>query len=248
MLEENGQNTGLLSNRDKNNRLQGFEIFHLGWGGVQFHLNDQSGAYLNCTTKKRFNEPKRWYHIVVTYDGTKTVDGIKIYLNGISQELVTDAKDEDRLLDAKFIESPVPLHFGTRPKGVFSFTPLQGAIDEIRVYDRLLTSTEIEHFHLHGIGRMAGSMLGGGVDEFARTLLVTMSESGQPTVRFPATSLKEELSKLENELMNVTRRWYVNGQGQTMVVIPYSLTKDYRNNVYDFAVSSHEITVGEFLR
>lgn len=42
------------------------------------------------------------------------------------------------------------------------------------------------------------------------------------------------------------RRWYVNGQGQTMVVIPNPA--DFGNNQIDhsFAIASHEVTVAEF--
>ncbi|WP_166822451.1 protein kinase domain-containing protein [Thalassoroseus pseudoceratinae] len=241
LFRENEKGAGLLSNRDKDNRLQGVEIFHLGSGTIQFHLNGQTG-YLVCMTEKASNEPNSWYHIVITYDGTKTVEGMRIFVNGKAQEVTPG--DGIRPLKSELIESPVPLHFGTRPIGLFTFTPLDGAIDEIRVYDRVLTEAEMEQFYLNGLGKVQGD----GSDEAENSLLLAMTEMGQSSVSKISIPLKEELAKLENEMLKITRRWYVNGQGQTMIVIPNSAEKGNSQIDHSFAISSHEVTVAEFRR
>ena len=44
------------------------------------------------------------------------------------------------------------------------------------------------------------------------------------------------------------RRWYVNGQGQAMVVIPNPAESGESSIDHSFAISSHEVTVAEFRR
>jgi hypothetical protein len=44
------------------------------------------------------------------------------------------------------------------------------------------------------------------------------------------------------------RRWYVNGQGQTMVVIPTGAADGKNQTATGLAISSHEVTVAEFRR
>jgi len=69
-----------------------------------------------------------WYHIVATFNGTIA----KIYVNGI---FVSEAnKSNWNTLSSAF-------HFGSLDNGT-SF--LNGAVDDIRIYDRVLTNYEIE--------------------------------------------------------------------------------------------------------
>ncbi len=173
LFREKERSFGLLSNRDKNDRLQGLEMFYRQPGQIILHLNSKTG-YIRCDTKNRFEKTNCWYHILATYDGTKTVDGIRIYVNGKPQELIPGTEKGISPLEAELIESPVPLHFGTRPPGLFSVpsTPLDGAIDEVRVYDRLLTDMEIEHFYWNGVGKVASAFLIRRTFEFENTLLV----------------------------------------------------------------------------
>jgi formylglycine-generating enzyme required for sulfatase activity len=68
----------------------------------------------------------------------------------------------------------------------------------------------------------------------------------------PMKRLQDQLAASEMALRearwNHVRRWYLNSQGQTMVVI--SKPWEYATSAIDhaFAVSTHEVTVGEFLR
>jgi hypothetical protein len=63
--------------------------------------------------------------------------------------------------------------------------------------------------------------------------------SGAPVV----TVEKALLSELQK-----VRRWYVNSEGQTMVVIAHALNSAEIDIDDDFAIASHEVTVAEFLR
>jgi hypothetical protein len=63
--------------------------------------------------------------------------------------------------------------------------------------------------------------------------------SGAPVV----TVEKALLSELQK-----VRHWYVNSEGQTMVVIAHALNSAEIDIDDDFAIASHEVTVAEFLR
>ena len=47
---------------------------------------------------------------------------------------------------------------------------------------------------------------------------------------------------------NGVRRWYVNGQGQTMVVIPAPADRRDSPVIHDFAISNHEVILAEYRR
>jgi len=53
---------------------------------------------------------------------------------------------------------------------------------------------------------------------------------------------------LSNARWNGIRRWYVNGQGQTMVIIPNPAANRNSQIAARLAISSHEVTVAEFRR
>src|SRR4029077_16049748 len=84
-----------------------------------------------------------WQHVAITYDGSSTAAGLRIYLSG--QALATDV-----LRDHLKKRSTLP-NYGTghltlgqrfRDRGF-----KDGDIDELRVYDRVLSPIEITNCH-----------------------------------------------------------------------------------------------------
>ncbi|MEO2032008.1 MAG: DUF1553 domain-containing protein [Planctomycetaceae bacterium] len=73
-----------------------------------------------------------WQHVAVTYDGTRQAAGVVVYINGA-------ACDNDVHFDFlnQTIASEEPFRIGS---GV---TPLRGAVDEVRIYDRCLAATDV---------------------------------------------------------------------------------------------------------
>ena len=57
-------------------------------GQLRFLLFDQGTGYISryCSTPI---EKNTWYHVVGTYDGTETAEGIKVYINGIRSDNTT---------------------------------------------------------------------------------------------------------------------------------------------------------------
>ena len=75
-----------------------------------------------------------WYHVTVTYDGSRVAAGIRLYLNGHSIPLTTKLD----LLNQEF-ESTEPLRLGG---GGGSAARFHGLLDDIRIYDRDLSARE----------------------------------------------------------------------------------------------------------
>jgi len=78
-------------------------------------------------------EPYVWHHVAGTYDGVTFI----IYLDG---EMVGNA-----LLSTPFEQSTATLNIGTTYNGINHF---DGIMDELRIYNRALSETEIEELIL----------------------------------------------------------------------------------------------------
>ena len=82
--------------------------------------------------------PDQWQHIFVTYDGSSKAAGIRIYLNGVTDEQGTTG---DSLTSS--IRNSKTLLIGRRYEGDKG-SPFKGLIDDVRIYDRELSKSEVE--------------------------------------------------------------------------------------------------------
>jgi mono/diheme cytochrome c family protein len=76
-------------------------------------------------------ELNRWQHVMMTYDGSRTADGIKIYVDGRSQELTVYLDDVNQSFQTR---EPMRIGGGGGPNNRF-----RGQIDDVRVYDAVLS-------------------------------------------------------------------------------------------------------------
>ena len=77
---------------------------------------------------------RRWHHVMVTYDGSSSADGIRIYVDGEPQDLLVR---HDCLSDS--IRTDQPLRIGRRSTSAH----FVGIIDDVRIYSRDLSATEV---------------------------------------------------------------------------------------------------------
>lgn len=80
-------------------------------------------------------------HVVITYDGSSTVAGVKMYINGIA-ETVTSSVDA---LSATIVGT-ANVHFGRRPDPLY----YTGDLDEAAIWTRVLTATEVLELFQNG--------------------------------------------------------------------------------------------------
>ncbi len=112
---------------------KGFE-WRLTDGKIQArfsHLWPQDA--ISATSKLSLVIPNRWTHIAMSYDGSRTSNGIKLYLNGTFVEQINSSSP---FLKTSF-SSPAPLIIGGN----------QIALDELQIFNTSLGSLEIKHLY-----------------------------------------------------------------------------------------------------
>jgi YD repeat-containing protein len=136
------------------NTLGGRGILHRNTGekAGDYHLSVKNGivhfAYWRTDgenlqgrvrTEDIVIQPGQWYHIVATWDGTTQ----KIYVNGVEQALVAPATTGTGW-------GPPEWAIGrSRPDSSFQF---DGKIDNVRLYNRALTSNDVQILYSGGTG------------------------------------------------------------------------------------------------
>jgi len=102
-------------------------------GMLELHLvRTWPGDAIKVTTKSRVKKDE-WHHVMVSYDGSRKAAGIRIDIDGKSQQLTTHY---DALKGS--IDLDEPLRVGSRKSSTF----FNGRIDEVRIYDRVLAQQE----------------------------------------------------------------------------------------------------------
>jgi hypothetical protein len=82
-----------------------------------------------------------WTHVVVTYDGSSAGAGVKGYVNGAPE---TTTIESDGLTQTTKTAQPITIGGGTQG------SIIDGKIDEVRVYNRVLSAAEVRQLYLLG--------------------------------------------------------------------------------------------------
>lgn len=81
-------------------------------------------------------QPERWHHVAVSYDGTRLASGVRIFIDGRPQKLRVLLDELNQTFATK---EPFRIGTGGGPSGRF-----HGQIDEVQIYDRVLSDAEAE--------------------------------------------------------------------------------------------------------
>ncbi len=112
---------------------------------VSLALNNTSGTNsLVVDTTSTFTDTIDWHHYVVTYDGSSSPSGVFIYVDGVRQG--TSASFNS--LSATIVDASISFQIGARDG---AGSPFIGSLDEVRVYNRTLSSAEAKQ--LYNMGR-----------------------------------------------------------------------------------------------
>lgn len=146
-------------------RTDGFRVFHVGEIGVDdgswsillgldgdsrpsfFCYQGGANVYDNRLQVKGdvFNRDQEWIHIAATYDGSKTPEGVSVYIDGA--EIAYYERVKNGTYDG-YGEDVTGAVIGELTGGGSSIRYSLGQIGDLRVYDRKLTSSEIaDHYN-----------------------------------------------------------------------------------------------------
>ena len=125
--------------------------------GTNIRLN-QTGTTLTWQAHKKIGtasiELNKWYHVALTADGSD----LRFYLNGVLQSTTSYSEDSDYTQSSDVIALGKMSYMYTNTSSYF---PLNGQLNDIRIYDHCLSSAEVRelaqglvlHYKLNSEGR-----------------------------------------------------------------------------------------------
>ena len=126
---------------DGTSNLDGVIFIRGGSSDVRFSLIDSNSA--QPSTSAGALSTGVWYHLVATWDGTSDADGVKLYLNGSEVDSATASSG------TLYTRGTDGFEIGRDPHNSRYF---DGIVDEIGIWNRSLSSTEVEDLYNSGSG------------------------------------------------------------------------------------------------
>ncbi|MDZ7617285.1 MAG: LamG-like jellyroll fold domain-containing protein, partial [Patescibacteria group bacterium] len=134
--------TGLVNTLGSGSLITGWGLVAFSDGRVQFELNPGGGARAISSTASTLMNSGEWFHLAATYQGGNTsgnsTAALTLYLNG--QQVATNTVN----FGGNYSSDAFPdndLHFGAYAN-LTRF--LQGSLDGVRIYDHVLSGSEVE--------------------------------------------------------------------------------------------------------
>lgn len=143
-LTADNSNQAVFSHQESSGDNRGYALYTGGSGKLIFVLgNDAAGTNMIYVRSANVFSIGEWNHVLVTYDGSSAASGVTMYVNGASVPLTA-------LFDGltATTQTSVDVVLGNRAGTSVNFA---GALDEVGVWDRDLTSTEATQ--LYNLGR-----------------------------------------------------------------------------------------------
>ena len=131
-----GKNGAIVSRMDSGSAHRGWDVWIQNDRIGTHVINSWPGDALKIVSKKAL-EPKKWYHVAVTWDGTTKTTGLKIFLDG---ELQPFDIESDNLKST--VRTTVPFKIGQRHGGDGRVPGI--GLQDVRLYDRGLAAVEAQ--------------------------------------------------------------------------------------------------------
>ncbi len=146
-------------------------------------LGSDASRGLQIRTRERLRLGD-WYHVALAYDGSGRAAGLRLFVNG---------KPADTEVVRNTLVGPIrtdaPLSLGNKALG----KPFTGQIDDLRIYNRLLTSAEIEQLAVHDGARVIASGVHGkrSKEQADQAREYFLTHAGPATLRTVYAELKD---------------------------------------------------------
>lgn len=136
-IKTNSTATQLLMAKNENSgNFRGYYMYITATSGyITTALRSTSTYRIDLTGSTKVND-NQWHHITMTYDGSGLGTGVELYVDGVADTLYTNVDN----LQSNTIKITAPLTIGSRASGG---TPFAGRIDDARIYNSNLTSSQV---------------------------------------------------------------------------------------------------------
>ncbi|MCR9292343.1 MAG: DUF1553 domain-containing protein [bacterium] len=151
---------------------------------------------MSVVTEADVLKPNQWHHVLLTYDGSKSASGIAVYVDGKRAKLKIES---DQLGEYDF-QTSKPLQIGRRDQQAAG---IGGAIDDLRIYDRALSDSEVAQLALAAEIEailMAGDQLSDQQERTLRDYYLTQFDSVYQTQVAAIQALREQETALKKEM------------------------------------------------
>ncbi len=134
-IRDDNQGGSLVARMDEGGGFRGWDVW-LQAGFVGSHLiNKWPENALKAVSKVRLTA-SRWQHVAITYDGSSTVEGLRIYIDGNESD-----KTIEKNTLTETVRTAVPMTLGKRSNGAST----DGAqIQDVRLYRKALDVGEVQ--------------------------------------------------------------------------------------------------------
>jgi Protein of unknown function (DUF1553)/Protein of unknown function (DUF1549)/Concanavalin A-like lectin/glucanases superfamily/Planctomycete cytochrome C len=124
----------IVSKMDESASFRGYDLL-LSGGKIEMHIVHHWPDNAIKVSTKKATTPNEWHHIVVTYDGSKTAAGARVY---VDSKLEPHDVVQDSLRDP--IDTQQPFRIGLRQQTL----PYRGLIDELQLFGSVLDEANVK--------------------------------------------------------------------------------------------------------
>jgi hypothetical protein len=133
-LQRRNTTGAVVSRMDDKNAFRGWDLWLEGDRVGTHIIHKHPDNWLKVLGQTQL-QPRQWYHVFVTSDGSGKASGVKVYVNGKPEPTQVVA---DSLKDT--IHTEVPLKVGQRS----SSSPIENlGVQDLRIYGRALTAVDV---------------------------------------------------------------------------------------------------------
>ena len=257
-FESDRQTGSLLSKMDPDNAMRGFDLWvednricsHI----KRRYVDDSSNnSFIKVTAATPVTD-NQWHQVMVTYGGSYSAKGVKIYLDGelADSETIADSLDGE-------IDNDCPLVIGGRTTQPRFCT--RGEICSLEVVGRALKADEVSTNYRSDLRRMLGEN-GSDLSSVQRAIVKRTFQREIKTESPLDQKLNEFANRQTRKLLQQERNFYYTGEGQMMIRLKAGSFMmggisdsrnqfDYgyvheRNIDRTFAISNSEVTVTQW--
>ncbi|MHA2253749.1 MAG: LamG-like jellyroll fold domain-containing protein, partial [Candidatus Kariarchaeaceae archaeon] len=139
-----GTNMEILGKWDAAGNHRSYELFIRPTNKVVLAISRDGGyAFMEAQTTATFTDTTIFHHIAATYN--PSIPAMNIYIDGVLQTVTTTGSQ------SSIHSGTGKVIIGVRESGAFSNNYFDGIIDEVGIWSRALTSTEISIYHAAGL-------------------------------------------------------------------------------------------------